>query len=301
MTTSAHSSTQPYAVEILDASVHYVNQPFRVPLILSTGPIAELTEAQVEVVVAVNGRRAAGRGSIYLSDLWAWPDPSISHADRDAALRRLCDDMARDLSRCCGGQAAHPLELGLRLHHNICCDATPPVLARAMCASPFDAAIHDAAGIAMGVSALDLYDQNVDLPDADPYFADHNACAAIRRLIRQPRWDLPAWLVVGKNDSASDLSPWVRQRDYRCFKLKIMGRDAAADVARTVEVYRTAIELGATEPRLTVDSNEANPDAASVLDYLHQLRSADAKAFAALEYLEQPTARDIQQCPQDWR
>ena len=50
-----------------------------------------------------------------------------------------------------------------------------------------------------------------------------------------------------------------------------------------------------------MDTNEANPDAASVLDYLERLRSLDAEAFAALEYFEQPTARDILAHPNDWR
>ena len=30
----------------------------------------------------------------------------------------------------------------------------------------------------------------------------------------------------------------MRRRGYRCFKLKILGKDNAADAARTVEVYR---------------------------------------------------------------
>jgi hypothetical protein len=49
-----------------------------------------------------------------------------------------------------------------------------------------------------------------------------------------------------------------------------------------------------------VDSNEANPDARSVLEYLEMLRARDAEAYDALEYLEQPTPRDIRAHPVDW-
>ena len=288
--------------EILDASVTFVNQPFATPLVLSSGPIDRATQATAEVTVRVGGKEATGRSSIYLGHLWAWPDPGFSHEEKDAILRELCEEIAGDLRALCGGEAAHPLELGLRLHDNICDQPTPPTLARAVCAGPFDAAIHDAAGIALGISAFEFYKQSVPLPTADVYFADRNACAAIGRAIQPPRGELDAWYIVGKNDSMEeDVAPWIRDRGYRCFKIKVLGQDNAQDVARTVEVYRAAKGLGASDPRLSVDANEANPDAASVLDYLERLKAADAEAFAALQYLEQPTGRDIAVHRFDWR
>jgi L-alanine-DL-glutamate epimerase-like enolase superfamily enzyme len=56
-----------------------------------------------------------------------------------------------------------------------------------------------------------------------------------------------------------------------------------------------------SDPQLTIDSNEGNPDAASVLDYLHRLRAADANAYESLRYIEQPTGRDIRVAKYDWR
>jgi L-alanine-DL-glutamate epimerase-like enolase superfamily enzyme len=93
----------------------------------------------------------------------------------------------------------------------------------------------------------------------------------------------------------------VRQRGYKAFKLKLLGKDAAADAARTAEVFRIARSLGADSPRLAVDSNCANPDADSVLDYLDRLRIDAPDAYDALEYLEQPTGRDIDRHAFDWR
>jgi len=97
------------------------------------------------------------------------------------------------------------------------------------------------------------------------------------------------------------MEPFVRERGYRCFKLKILGKDNPADVARTIEVFRAAKSWGISRPRLTVDSNEANPDASSVLDYLQRLQTEDSDAYEALEYLEQPTGRDIIRHKYDWR
>ncbi|MCD4823368.1 MAG: hypothetical protein K8S55_02070 [Phycisphaerae bacterium] len=285
--------------EILDAKVTFVEQPFVSPLILSSGAITVITEAQAEVTIRVDGREGVGRGSIYLSDLWAWPEPSLTHEQRDAVLRGICEDIAGNLWDLCGREAVHPLELGLRLHENVCDKTTPPALARAMCASPFDAAIHDAVGIALGVSAFDFYKTPASLPTADPYF-DGDANAAIAGIIRAPKNELKAWYVVGKNDTEKDLAPWVRDRGYRCLKIKILGQDNGCDVSRTVEAFRMAENLGARDIELSVDTNEANPDAASVLDYLRRLEAADAEAFAALQYFEQPTGRDITVHKFDW-
>src|SRR4051812_33064821 len=80
-----HGTTVMLQTEVLEARVDFGLQPFARPLQLSSGIIRELTQATAEVRVRVEGREAAGRGSIYLSDLWAWPDPGLPHARRDAA------------------------------------------------------------------------------------------------------------------------------------------------------------------------------------------------------------------------
>jgi L-alanine-DL-glutamate epimerase-like enolase superfamily enzyme len=284
---------------ILDAAITFAKQPFVTPLIISSGAIHSITEATATVTVEVAGQRATGRGSIYLSDLWAWPDPARTHDERDAVLRDLCRTYAAELPALCGGKPAHPLELGLRLHDAVCHAETPPVLARAMAASPFDAAIHDAAGRAVGRSAFAFYDAAVPLPSADAHF-DTPAWQAIRQVIEPPKRRLRAWYLVGKNDGPEQLRPWVQGRGYRCLKIKLLAHDPAADAARTAEVYRMAIALAAEGVRLSVDSNEANPDAASVLAYLEELERRDPAAYAALDYLEQPTGRDITVHAFDW-
>ena len=123
----------------------------------------------------------------------------------------------------------------------------------------------------------------------------------IARVIQRPRRALRAWYLVGKRDDMDkDVGPWIRDRGYKCFKIKIMGHDNAEDVARTIEVYRAAKRLGVAAPQLSVDTNEANPDAESVRDYYRRLREADAEAFAALLFFEQPTGRDITVYRYEW-
>jgi L-alanine-DL-glutamate epimerase-like enolase superfamily enzyme len=297
---------------IIAARVSFVLRPFRTPLQLSSGPISEITEAQAEVRVRVGGHEGVGRGSIYLSDLWAWPAPQLTHDLRAAMMQTMCKTIAAELSELCGGEAAHPLELGMRLHDAVMRlegwgededEKKPiPALVRAVCLSPFDAAIHDAVGQASGISAFAFYAEHETLPTADTWFPEHGVVAAIAATLQPPQPALTAWMVVGTaGASDAELRAWVCERGYHAFKLKVNGRDNAIDVARTVDLYRTAKTLGVERPRLCVDSNCANPDADSVRDYLERLRATDAETYAALEYVEQPTGRDIEIYRYDWR
>ena len=286
---------------ILSAAVTFREQPFAKPLQLSSGLITEITEATATVRVRVNGREAEGRGSMYLSDLWSWPDPALSHAVRDARMRDLSDTIAVELPSLTKG--AHPLACGLSLHEHVSSltDHAVPLLARLVCASPFDAALHDAWGQALGRSAFRLYEEDLPIPAADGLFSD-GAMAAIRRfLLPSPAPSVDGWYVVSGTDPLTgDFAGFVKDRGFRCFKLKTLGKDPDADARRTAEVFHAARTLGARTPRLSADSNEGNPGAASVMAYLEALERMDPEAYAALEYLEQPTGRDIRTHAYDW-
>lgn len=311
-------------VEILCAEVEFISRKLTVPLVLSSGAIVETTEARASMTVRAGNAEATGRGSIYLSGLWAWPDAPLTNAQRDAALQVLCRTIGRDLPTLCGGEAAHPLELGLRLHQSVCGlaelertqnlpqaagltqrkgSAELPLLARIVCTSPFDAALHDAVGLALGRSAFSFYDEVAPIPSADAMFPGVGASAAIRRMLRTtPRREFPACVVVSKQDDlATHFDHWVRRRGYSHVKLKLSGQNVDDDVGRTVEVFQALRSTGVARPWIIVDTNEANPDADSVLDYLEQLRAADHGAYEALQYLEQPTSRDIRAHRLDWR
>src|SRR5690349_19976433 len=104
--------------EVIEAHVAFSDRPFLRPLKLSSRPITHLIEARVSVRARTDGKEAVGRGNIFLSDLWAWPDPARSHAERDAAMRMFTKQIAADL-RSLVGEPRHPLELGLQLHDAI--------------------------------------------------------------------------------------------------------------------------------------------------------------------------------------
>src|SRR3954471_21205690 len=106
--------------EIVAAEISFCTQRFATPLKLSSGSMENLTQATASVTLQIGDRRVIGRGTVYLADLWAWPDNSLSHEERDTALRKTCEQLASELPGYFRGQKHHPLETGLRLHHFVC-------------------------------------------------------------------------------------------------------------------------------------------------------------------------------------
>jgi len=297
----ATGTSGPLSVRVLDAGVEFVEQPFLKPLQISSGTITQITEARVRVQVLANDKVAHGQGSIFLSDLWAWPDASRTHEERDAILRGFCLQIARRLSAWCS-DPAHPLELGMRLHDVASRHPVIPPLASAMCVSPFDAAIHDAVGRALGCSAFSIYEEECPAPSVDALFEGGSAVRSIRKLLcRPPARRVAGWYLVSATDDLGEtISVWAA-RGYTRFKIKVLARSPSEDADRTSSVYRRVLECGVRNPRLSLDSNEGNRDARSVMDFLLALRYKDPAAYDALEYLEQPTGRDITRHAFDWR
>jgi hypothetical protein len=61
-----------------------------------------------------------------------------------------------------------------------------------MCAGPFDAAIHDATGQALGISAFQFYNRDCPVPSADSYFKEGSAICAVRELLsKEPATAIP--------------------------------------------------------------------------------------------------------------
>ena len=109
---------------------------------------------------------------------------------------------------------------------------------------------------------------------------------------------------AGVRDQRNFLPPPQPRENFLAAPGLTMPRDAR-ELAFTLfdrfdDIYRAAKRLGVAAPQLSVDTNEANPDAESVRDYYQRLRAADAEAFAALLFFEQPTGRDITIYRYEW-
>src|SRR3954468_23824490 len=152
--------SKPSDVRIEAAELAFSDERLATPLRLSRGVITDITYAEVTLQVATRqGKIAHGKGSILLSDLWAFPHPTLEHAAKDKGMRALCTHLAKSLAT--GDDYSDPLQ---KLHwleealdqaaafveaQEEWTRGTIPRLAVLNCLSPFDAAIHDGWGRAI--------------------------------------------------------------------------------------------------------------------------------------------------------
>ncbi|MGD9495172.1 MAG: enolase C-terminal domain-like protein [Armatimonadota bacterium] len=312
-----------HGVRVVDATVTFEDYPMRSPLVLTGGTIEDATEARCTVAVeGADGRTAVGRGTVFLSAIWAWPQSQLSFLQRVDALQQMCIEIADRLPVWCH-ELRHPLEHGIDLHERVDELAIPvglrlfireriPTLGALVCLSPFDQALHDAYGRLHGLSSYQALGREFLPRDLASFLGDVGEGRYLNEFIFPRGYDaLDAWLVVGSNDAlreadAPDLGDdlpasvqgWIARCGYRCFKLKVKGADPGAEAAWVAQVYReiAAIraELGLPGPiRYEVDANEGCEGPWAVTEFLDALQATDGAAYEALDYLEQPTERDL--------
>jgi L-alanine-DL-glutamate epimerase-like enolase superfamily enzyme len=138
-----------------------------------------------------------------------------------------------------------------------------------------------------------------------------------RYSLREPKARLPLYHLVGALDplTASDVaSPindglpetlieWIRRDGLTHMKIKLAGDDLAWDVERTVAVERAAAEAqaarGWTVWHYSADFNEKCPNVEYVLDFFAKVNERSPDAFQRLQYVEQPTNRDLRANPEN--
>ncbi len=100
------------------------------------------------------------------------------------------------------------------------------------------------------------------------------------------------------NDGLPETLPeWIRANGLTHIKIKLNGSDLAWDVARVVRVDRVATATqaarGAKDWVYSLDFNERAPNVQYLLDFLAQIKKQTPAGFERVQYIEQPTARDL--------
>jgi hypothetical protein len=292
------------------------------PLFLSHGAITEITYARVTIQVRTRaGLVSRGEGAILLSDVWAFPDPAYSHTQKDALMRALCRAVGGWLHN--DSDFEDPLEKGYKLEQalpSLVCQIERdfpflepgafPYLAALNCLSPFDAAVHDAWGRALGGPVYDFYDAEWLNADLGYYLGAEFAGSFPKRYWGKRRSRLSVQHVVGMKDRLEiagaealsrpgelpqTLGAWIRRDGVRCFKVKSYGQDPVDDAQHLVTVFEIARIMGipVDQIHLSLDPNEACPDAVFVLALLDYLAAEAPAVLAALDYIEQPVKRNL--------
>jgi L-alanine-DL-glutamate epimerase-like enolase superfamily enzyme len=274
-----------------------------------------------------DGRRATGFGSMPLGNAWAWPSQQLSSDDTLAAMAAL----GQRLGKLADGyrEAEHPLEIthALAANYQGLADAVTseaglaesmPRLAQLVVASPVEAAIHDAYGRALEANAYNLLGPEFANQDLAYHLTPEFAGEYLDRYTsRQPKPEMPLYHLVGALDPLSSgdvrqrvgdglpetLAEWILADGLTHLKIKLSGDDLAWDIQRVAEVERVAAETqprrGCTAWQYSLDFNERCANVDYVLDFLAGLRERAPAALERVQYIEQPTHRDLKSNPEN--
>jgi len=309
-------------VVVREIEVLFEPQTARFPLKFGAVVMDQVTLCRVRVVVeTADGRSGEGWGAMFLADFWAWPTPDIAHELKEDVMKRTVEGYAALVEQF--GRPAHPVELFWELEPELArlsdeaskeagAPEPQPFLGALVCASPVDAAIHDAFGVANSISSYDGYGPEF-MGDLTRYLGDEFKGRYISDFLRPEfRPEIEVFHLVGGLDKLTraeldDTDPddgmpncledYIARDGVFCLKVKLRGRDLDWDVQRCLDVFevgRQSLErLGISELHMTADTNEQCESPDYVVEMLAKIRERSEECFERLLYIEQPTGRDL--------
>ncbi len=312
----------PTDIHIETVRFDYEDFTYRTPIKFGGVALDRVTLLNVECEVRTgSGRRARGFGSMPLGNVWAFPSRVLSYDATLGAMKTLVERIARLTQD--HQEAGHPIDLTWALEPEYLHAATEvslrlglaepiPVLCTLVCASPFDAALHDAFGKIHERGSYHTYGPDFLTHDLDHYLGPEFAGETLDRYVRpEPQPRMPLYHLVGALDplEGSDvirpvgdglpetLPQWIDHNGLTHLKVKLNGDDLSWDVERVVRVERVTAEAQARRQVgqwfSSLDFNERCPHVGYLLEFLARVKERAPAAFARIQYIEQPTARDL--------
>lgn len=310
----------------LRSSLEQIN--YRAPMKFGGRVVTDVTLLNVTAVVETrSGKRGTGLGSMPMGNVWAWPSNVVSAEQTLAAMidagreiasdQRLPADYGDPLELChLLADSYQPIAARVVQQHQL---AEPmPRLAQLVAASPLEAAIFDAFGNALGENVYNLLGSDYIHRDLSAYLAPEFAGEFLDRYtLREPKPRMPLYHLVGALDPLVEadvknrigdglpetLGEWITFNGLTHLKIKLAGDDLAWDVARVAAVEAAATPAqqvrGCREWNYSLDFNEKCANVEYVLDFLAKLAEASPAALARVQYIEQPTHRDLRANPEN--
>ena len=315
-------------IQVQDVTIAYDEYKYRTPIKFGGHTVDRATVLNVNCVVETrDGRVARGFGSMPLGNVWSFPSKTLSYDSTLQAMKSLAERIAnvtRDYK-----EYGHPIDLNWdldpayrQLATNVSerlqlADPIPP-LCTLVTASAFDAAIHDAFGKAHGLNCYQTYGPEFMTNDLARYLgSDYKGQFPSQYLSREPKRRMPLYHLVSAidpieesdvtsriNDGLPETLPeWIRYNGLTHFKIKLNGDDRKWDVERVLRVDRvvtqTQKQRGAAHWVCSLDFNEKCPNVEYLLDFLHEVKQKTPQGYELIQYVEQPTARDLKAHPEN--
>ena len=294
----------------------------RTPLKFGAVVVEEVSYCTVKATVENGkGEVAEGYGGIFLMDFWGWPDPNLPHEAKAATMADVTEKYCKLVRGYTG--AGHPIEIFYDLEEDLrqanleaCAEAglspAQPYLGALVCASPVDAALHDAFGVVNGIDTYCGYGPEF-LCDLSRWLGSDFKDRYVSDYIRDAYLpEIPIFHLVGGLDKLTEaevddsdpddglpnsLEAWIRRDGMYCLKVKLQGHDLEWDVARTIDVHdigrRELDKLGIKELHVTADTNEQAESPAYIIEMLQRVKERSPECYDRILYIEQPTERDL--------
>jgi L-alanine-DL-glutamate epimerase-like enolase superfamily enzyme len=317
-----HRTLMQSDIQIRDIRFEFEDFLYRTPIKFGGVALDRVTQLNVEVDVETrNGKRASGFGSMPLGNVWAYPSRTMGYADTLKAMRAVSEKVAAVYRNC--HELGHPIDITWSIEHEYIREAANvgqqlqvadpiPVLATLVCASPFDAALHDAFGKVHGLNCYSTYGPEFLRNDLGHYLgAEFRGLRLNDYVSTKAKPRMPLYHLVGALDplTASEvkqpvgdglpetLAEWIPFDGLTHLKIKLNGDDLNWDVERVVGVDRVAQEeqakRGVATWHYSLDFNEKCSNVAYLLEFLRHVKSRTPQGFERIQYIEQPTKRDL--------
>lgn len=320
--------TSRVSIRVSELKTEFEDYTYRTPIKFGGTVVDRVTLLNVRArVTGSDGKSAEGFGSMPLGNVWSFPSRVLSYAGTLNAMKVLAGEI-RGITASYA-ESAHPVDINHALESQYLAAAAKvsnelelsepiPALCTLTTASPFDAALHDAYGKLLGRSAYATYGADCMPHDLSHYLdASYKGEYLARYVMPKPKARMPLYHLVGAVDpiEPSDitkriadglpetLEEWILANGLSHIKIKLNGDDLKWDIERVVRVERAAAPVqakrGLREWKYSLDFNERCPNVGYLMDFIRGVKQQSPAAWARVQYIEQPTARDLRKNPEN--
>jgi L-alanine-DL-glutamate epimerase-like enolase superfamily enzyme len=312
---------KPTDLRLREVEFDYEDFLYRTPIKFGGIALDRVTILNVRVEVeSRNGQRSRGFGSMPLGNVWSFPSRQHSYTETLQAMKSVTERVAKTYREY--PEFGHPIDLthaveplflqqAATVQESLKLQEAIPVLCSLVCASPFDAALHDAFGKLVGLNCFSCYSREFLSHDLGHYLGSEFDGLWLDSFVqRQAKPQMPLYHLVGALDPLTPqdilqpipdslpqtLGDWIARDGLTHLKIKLNGDDAKWDFSRILGVDTIASESdphGAKHWNYSLDFNERCPNVEYLIGLLNDVKQFHPRAFERIQYIEQPTKRDL--------
>jgi len=297
-----------------ELSTSFEDFKYRTPYKFGGKEVDRVTMLNVRCrVQSKSGKSAEGFASMPLGNVWSFPAPDVPYDTTLGAMKTLAGRIA-GITRSYR-EFAHPLDVNRELepeYLRAAAETSIPKLCTLVTASPIDAALYDAFGKLHGRNSFTVAGREFVRHDLSHYLNGEFRGEYLDQYIaREPTKKIRMYHSVGASDPLTaaeitrpigdglpeTLEEWIPYSGVTALKIKLNGNDLAWDVDRVASIHQVTgtaqAKRGFLDWIYSLDFNERCPNVQYLLDFDRRVSEKASDAFRRVQYIEQPTARDL--------